>query len=116
MVRYKFIYNSIHLRMKSTIVPLLLREVTPKRVTIMEELGRGAYGKVHKGVMRELPKKEVFSKPREERVDISEGRVVAIKVLLGEKFFYVLRYWDFLRDGSKTVLISKLETKEKNNK
>ena len=81
--------------MKSNIVPLLLREVTPKRVTIMEELGRGAYGKVHKGVMRELPKKEVFSKPREERVDIGEGRVVAIKVLLGEKFFYVLRYWAF---------------------
>ena len=56
----------------------------------MEELGRGAYGKVHKGVMRDLPKKEVFFKPREERVDIGEGRVVAIKVLLGEKILYVL--------------------------
>ena len=51
----------------------------------MEELGRGAYGKVHKGVMRELPKKEAFFKPREERVDVGEGRVVAVKVLLGEK-------------------------------
>ena len=50
----------------------------------MEELGHGAYGKVHKGVMRDVPKKEVFSKPREERVNMSEGRVVAIKVLLGE--------------------------------
>ena len=50
----------------------------------MEELGRGAYGKVHKGVMRDLLKKEVFFKPREERVDMGEGRVVAIKVLLGE--------------------------------
>ena len=61
----------------------------------MEELGRGAYGKVHKGVMRELPKKQVFFKPREERVDIGEGQVVAIKVLLGEKFLYVLQYCDF---------------------
>ena len=50
----------------------------------MEELGRGAYGKVHKGVMRGLPKKEVFFKPREERVDVGEERVIAIKVLLGE--------------------------------
>ena len=55
----------------------------------MEELGRGAYGKVHKGVMKELPKKEVFFKPREERVDMGEGRVVAVKVLLGEKILYV---------------------------
>lgn len=73
------------LRSKSDIVPLLLREVPPERVTIMEELGRGAFGKVHKGVLKELPKAEVFFKPREERVDINEGRVVAIKVLLGEK-------------------------------
>lgn len=50
----------------------------------MEELGRGAFGKVHKGVLRELPKAEVFFKPREERVDILEERVIAIKVLLGE--------------------------------
>ena len=51
----------------------------------MEELGRGAFGKVHKGVLKELPKAEVFFKPREERVDINEGRMVAIKVLLGEQ-------------------------------
>ena len=59
----------------------------------MEELGRGAYGKVHKGVLKELPKREVFLKPRELRVDTSEGRLVAIKVLLGKEitqvyFFY----------------------------
>ena len=56
----------------------------------MEELGRGAYGKVHKGVMKELPKKEVFFKPREERVDVGEGRIVAVKVLLGEKIVYIV--------------------------
>jgi len=50
----------------------------------VEELGRGSFGKVHKGVLKELPKAEVFFKPKEERVDINEGRVVAIKVLLGE--------------------------------
>jgi len=50
----------------------------------MEKLGRGAFGEVHKGVLRELPKAEVFFKPREERVQIYEEREVAIKVLLGE--------------------------------
>ena len=62
----------------------MLREVQPERVTIMEELGQGAFGKVHKGVLKELPKAEVFFKPREQRVDINEGRIVAIKVLIGE--------------------------------
>ena len=57
----------------------------------MEELGRGAYGKVHKGVMKEVPKKEVFFKPRERRVDTcSEGRLVAIKVILGKKIIDVV--------------------------
>ena len=51
----------------------------------MEELGRGAFGKVHKGILKEIPRVEVFFKPREERVEINEGRVVAIKVLLGKK-------------------------------
>ena len=51
----------------------------------MEELGRGAFGKVHKGVLRVLPSVEVFFKPREERVDFKEDRVVAVKVLLGEQ-------------------------------
>lgn len=51
----------------------------------MEELGRGAFGKVHKGVLRELPRVEVFFKPKEQRVERNEGKVVAIKVLLGEQ-------------------------------
>ena len=49
----------------------------------MEELGRGAFGKVHKGVLRVLPSNEVFFKPREERVEFKEERVIAVKVLLG---------------------------------
>ena len=53
----------------------------------MEELGRGAFGKVHKGVLRDLPKAEVFFKPAEQRVDTNEGRIVAIKVLLGEQIY-----------------------------
>ena len=57
----------------------------------MEELGRGAFGKVHKGVLKDLPKAEVFFKPREERVEVNEGKVVAIKVLLGEQEWR----WDF---------------------
>ena len=56
----------------------------------MEELGRGAFGKVHKGVLRELPKAEVFFKSREQRVDTNEGRIVAIKVLIGEQIYVQL--------------------------
>ena len=69
----------------SDIVPLLLKEIPPERVTIMEELGRGAFGKVHKGILKEMPKVEVFFKPKEEREDhIKEGRVVAVKLLHGK--------------------------------
>ncbi|XP_078357420.1 uncharacterized protein LOC144642321 isoform X2 [Oculina patagonica] len=69
-------------RSKSDIVPLLLKETPPQRVIFMEELGQGAFGKVHKGILKDLPKAEVFFKPREQRVEIKEGKVVAIKVLL----------------------------------
>ncbi|KAL9987753.1 hypothetical protein ACROYT_G002109 [Oculina patagonica] len=69
-------------RSKSDIVPLLLKETPPQRVIFMEELGQGAFGKVHKGILRDLPKAEVFFKPKEQRVEIKEGKVVAIKVLL----------------------------------
>ena len=72
-------------RSKSDIVRLLLWEVPPERVTFMEELGRGAFGKVHKGALKELPKAEVFFSRREQRVDLNEGRIVAIKVLLGKE-------------------------------
>jgi len=51
----------------------------------MEELGRGAFGKVHRGALKELPKVEIFDKPRDQRVEIQEAKVVAIKTLLGEQ-------------------------------
>lgn len=76
-------------RSKSDIVPLLQWEVIPERVTFMEELGRGAFGKVYKGVFREFPSAEVFFKPREERVEVKEERVVAVKVLLGEQRHHI---------------------------
>ncbi|KAJ7323431.1 hypothetical protein OS493_031628 [Desmophyllum pertusum] len=72
-------------RSKYKIVRLLHKEIPPQRVTFMEELGRGAYGKVHKGVLTDLAGVEVFFKPKEERVEIKEGKVVAIKTLL-EKY------------------------------
>ena len=75
----------VFFRSKSDIIPLLQKEIPPQRVVFMDERGRGAFGKVHKGVLMELPKVEVFFKPREERVDAKEERVVAIKVLLGEQ-------------------------------
>lgn len=51
----------------------------------MGEQGRGAFGKVHKGILKEMPKVEVFFKPKEERVGINEGRVVAVKLLHHEE-------------------------------
>ena len=64
-------------------IPLLQREVPPERITFMEGLGRGAFGKVRRGALRELPTVEIFDKPRDQRVEIKEAKVVAIKTLLG---------------------------------
>ncbi len=77
--------NFLFLRSKSDIVPLLLEETPPQRVTFVEELGQGAFGKVYKGILRDSPKVDVFFKPRQQKVEIKEGKVVAIKVLLGKQ-------------------------------
>ena len=45
-------------------IPLLQREVPPERITFMEELGRGVFGKVNRGALRELPTVEIFDKTR----------------------------------------------------
>ena len=58
-------------------------EVPNERVTIMEELGRGAFGIVYKSVMKGLPEKNTSSKPKDHRLDSHEGRIVATKVLPG---------------------------------
>ncbi|XP_078373558.1 uncharacterized protein LOC144657125 [Oculina patagonica] len=67
---------------KSDITPLHHLEVWPEQVTLLEELGRGAFGKVHKAVLRESPGVEVFhSNIRGKRVQFKEGRTIAVKVL-----------------------------------
>ncbi|CAH3159732.1 unnamed protein product [Porites evermanni] len=66
---------------ESDIAEFMLLEVPHERVTIMEELGRGAFGRVYKSVMRELPEKNTSSKPKDHRLDSHEGRIVATKVL-----------------------------------
>lgn len=72
-------------RSKSAIIPLLRWEVLPEQVEFKEEIGRGAFGKVLKGVYREAPGVEVFTeKSRPRTVDFKEGRTVAVKVLDGE--------------------------------
>ena len=68
---------------ESDITELILLEVRPERVTTMEELGRGAFGRVYKSVMRGLPEKDTSSKPRDHSLDSHEGRIVATKVLPG---------------------------------
>ena len=52
----------------------------------MEELGRGAFGRVHKGVVKEIPKPNVDYKNRQQTLHKNEGRIIAVKVLLGELF------------------------------
>ena len=73
------------LRLKADIIPLQQWEIPPERITLMEELGRGAFGKVQRGALKELPTVEIFDKPRDQRVEIKEAKVVAIKTLLGER-------------------------------
>ena len=61
----------------------------------MGELGRGAFGKVHKGVMKEVINGNIYSDTSERNTNVhskdslqtlkdNEGRIVAVKVLLGE--------------------------------
>ena len=72
-------------RSKSDITPLQNLEVWPEQVTLLEELGRGAFGKVHKAVLRDSPGVEVFDgKIRGTRVQFKEGRTIAVKVLSGK--------------------------------
>ena len=49
-----------------------------------EEIGRGAFGKVLRGIFRETPGIEVFYKSRTQSVDFKEGRTVAVKKLGGK--------------------------------
>ena len=61
----------------------------------MGELGRGAFGKVHKGVMKEVTNANIYSDTGERNPNVhskdsprtwkdNEGRIVAVKVLLGK--------------------------------
>ena len=101
----------------SDIVLLLLKEIPPERVTIMEELGRGAFGKVHKAILKEMPRVEVFFKPKEEREDhIKEGRVVAVKLLHGKESLHdifaisVMRAFWRIRNHDEKVSDSELHS------
>ena len=71
-------------RSKSTISPLSRWEVSPEQVDFKEEIGRGAFGKVLRGIFRESPGIEVFYNSRRQTVDFKGGRTVAVKVLEGK--------------------------------
>ena len=76
-------------RSKSDITPLQNLEVWPEQVTLLEELGRGAFGKVHKAVLRDSPGVEVFDcNIRGTRVQFKEGRTIAVKVLSGNYILF----------------------------
>ncbi|XP_073246813.1 platelet-derived growth factor receptor beta-like [Porites lutea] len=80
-------------RSKKEIVHFMSLEVPHERVIIMGELGRGAFGKVHKGVMKEATNANIYSDTSEKNPNVhskdslqtlkdNEGRIVAVKVLL----------------------------------
>ena len=82
-------------RSKKEIVHFMSLEVPHERVIIMGELGRGAFGKVHKGVMKEVTNANIYPDTSERNPNVhskdslrtlkdNEGRIVAVKVLLGE--------------------------------
>ena len=78
---------------ESDITDLILLEVPPERVTAIEELGRGAFGRVYKSVMRKLPEKTTSSKRKEQSLDLHEGRIVATKVLRGAWIQNMAKRW-----------------------
>ena len=82
-------------RSKKEIVHFMSLEVPHERVIFMEELGRGAFGKVHKGVMKEVTNANIYPDTSERNPNVhskdslrtlkgNKGRIVAVKVLLGE--------------------------------
>ena len=71
-------------RSKSAIIPLLRWEVLPEQVEFKEEIGRGAFGKVLRGVFRESPGIKVFYESRAQTVDFKDGQTVAVKLLEGK--------------------------------
>ena len=71
----------------------MLLEVPPERVTTMEELGQGAFGRVYKSVMRGLPEKMTSSKPKDHSLDSNEGCIVATKVLPGAWIQNMAKRW-----------------------
>lgn len=66
-------------------------EVDGDLVTLEEELGEGAFGKVYKGVLKELttPSRKMFMMPRinpirKKKIKQTGGFTVAVKMLHGE--------------------------------
>ena len=97
MYKTKFFTNigCLLFRSKKEIVHFMSLEVPHERVTFMGELGRGAFGKVHKGVMKEVTNANIYPDTSERNPNVhskdslrtlkgNKGRIVAVKVLLGE--------------------------------
>ena len=67
-------------------------EVDGDLVTLEEELGEGAFGKVYKGVLKELstPSRKMFTMPHNYTAKQTGGFIVAVKMLHGESVYCVL--------------------------
>lgn len=83
MTIFMYICTKIFRSKVSGLAQSMLLEVPHDQVTLLEELGRGTFGRVYKSAMKRLPEEMTSSKLNEHSLDAHKGCIVAIKVLPG---------------------------------
>lgn len=85
-IYFNIINIYLYFRLKFIIFIFYNWDVFLEQVVFGEEIGCGVFGKVLKGIFRELFGIEVFIEFRNEMVDFKLGEIVVIKFLGGKLF------------------------------